>query len=102
MRLTHLFALAAPIALLLPLSAQAAWPAGQRDAYMKDCTAAANKSVDLKTAQQHCACSADQLNDKFTTAELSELMHPKDPNKGPSKELQTKALNVVAACRVAK
>ncbi|SDT35415.1 hypothetical protein SAMN05216598_5212 [Pseudomonas asplenii] len=102
MRLTHLLALAAPIALLLPLSAQAAWPNGQREAYMKDCTIAANRSVDLKTAQQHCACSADQLNDKFTSAELAELMHPKDPSKGPSKELQTKALQVVSACRVSK
>ena len=34
MRLIRLFAIAAPLALLLPLSAHAAWPAGVKAQYM--------------------------------------------------------------------
>ncbi|MFC3941381.1 hypothetical protein CCU68_04350 [Pseudomonas gingeri NCPPB 3146 = LMG 5327] len=99
MRLTHLFAFAAPALLLLPLSAHADWPAGQREAYMKDCTAAASKSVPVNVAQQHCACGADRLKEKFTTEQISQLMNTK---KEPSKELKTDALNAIAACRVVK
>ncbi|NVZ30025.1 hypothetical protein HX881_31045 [Pseudomonas gingeri] len=99
MRLTHLFAFAAPALLLLPLSAHAEWPTGQREAYMKDCTAAASKSVPVNVAQQHCACGADKLRDNFTQKEIEELMNAK---KEPSPELKTKALNTIAACRVVK
>ncbi|ROL75706.1 hypothetical protein BLX41_15420 [Pseudomonas protegens] len=99
MRLTQLFALAAPLALLLPLSAQAAWPAGARADYMKDCTAAASQSIDAKSAEKHCACGAEKLNDKFTTEEIKELM---SKSKQPSAELRTRALDAIAACRVVK
>lgn len=99
MRLIRLFALAAPFALLLPLSAQAAWPAGVRADYMRDCTAAAGQSVDAKTAEKHCACGADKLNEKFTTEQIKELMSKQNP---PSPELRTKALDAIAACRVTK
>ncbi|MGC5700463.1 hypothetical protein J4P02_09680 [Pseudomonas sp. NFXW11] len=99
MRLNRLFALAAPIALLLPLSAHAAWPAGARADYMKDCTAAASQSIDAKSAEKHCACGADKLNEKFTTDEIKELM---SKTKQPSAELRTRALDAIAACRVTK
>ncbi|EPL03944.1 hypothetical protein JFU57_18335 [Pseudomonas sp. TH07] len=99
MRLTKLLALAAPFALLLPLSAQAAWPTGLRADYMKDCTAAASQSVDAKTAEKHCACGADKLNEKFTGEQIKELMSKQNP---PSAELRTKALDAIAACRVVK
>ena len=49
MRTIRLLAFAAPLALLLPLSAQADnWPAGAKKDYMKDCVAAASQSVDAK------------------------------------------------------
>ncbi|MCL9658847.1 hypothetical protein L2088_29515 [Pseudomonas protegens] len=99
MRLTQLLTLAAPLALLMPLSAQAAWPAGARADYMKDCTAAASQSIDAKSAEKHCACGADKLNEKFTTDEIKELM---SKSKQPSAELRTRALDAIAACRVVK
>ncbi|MCK9801410.1 hypothetical protein M1B34_28010 [Pseudomonas sp. MAFF 302030] len=99
MRLIKLFAAVAPFALLLPLSANAAWPAGARADYMKDCTAAASQSVDAKSAEKHCACGAEKLNEKFTTEQISELM---SKQKQPSAELRTKALDAIAACRVVK
>ena len=75
MRKIRLLAFAAPLALLLPLSAQADnWPAGAKKDYMKDCVAAASQSVDAKTAQQHCACGADKLSEKFTSAEITQLI----------------------------
>ncbi|AJO77752.1 MULTISPECIES: hypothetical protein [Pseudomonas] len=99
MRLTQLFALAAPLALLLPLSAHAAWPAGVRAEYMKDCTAAASQSIDAKSAEKHCACGADKLNEKFTTDEIKQLMSKQTQ---PDPALRTKALDAIAACRVVK
>ncbi|MBW8354699.1 MAG: hypothetical protein K0M54_12785 [Pseudomonas sp.] len=99
MRLTQLLTLAAPLALLLPLSAQAVWPAGARADYMKDCTAAASQSIDAKSAEKHCACGAEKLNEKFTTDEIKELM---SKSKQPSAELRTRALDAIAACRVVK
>ncbi|RON08541.1 hypothetical protein BK659_14240 [Pseudomonas brassicacearum] len=99
MRLIRLIALASPLVMLLPLSAQAAWPAGVRESYMKDCVSAASQSVDQKTAEMHCACGADKLNEKFTTAEITELM---SKTKQPSAELRTKALDAIQECRVKK
>ena len=66
---------------------------------MKDCTAAASQSVDAKSAEKHCACGAEKLNEKFTTEQISELM---SKQKQPSAELRTKALDAIAACRVVK
>ena len=100
MRLTHLLALVAPLAFLLPLSAQADnWPAGAKEAYMKDCTAAASQSVDQKTAQQHCACGAEKISEKFSTAEIKQLM---SKTTQPSAELRTRALDAIQACRAKK
>jgi len=100
MRLNPLFAFAAPLALLIPLSAHADnWPAGAKNDYMKDCVAAASQSVDLKTAQQHCACGADKLSEKFSTAEITQLM---SKTTQPSAELRTKALDAIQTCRAEK
>lgn len=99
MRLIRLIALASPLIMLLPLSAQAAWPAGVRESYMKDCVSSASKSVDQKSAETLCACGANKLNEKFTTTEISELM---SKTKQPSAELQTKALEAIQECRVKK
>ncbi|MBT9268519.1 MULTISPECIES: hypothetical protein [Pseudomonas] len=99
MRLIRLFAFAAPLALLLPLSANAAWPAGVKDKYMNDCTSAASKSVNPAEANKHCACGADVLEKKFTTQEISQLMDPKTP---PTAELGQRALKEISVCRVQK
>ena len=99
MRLIRLFALAAPLAMLLPLSAQAAWPAGAKASYMEDCTIAASKSVSPEVANKHCACGAGVLEKKFTTEEIKQLM---DKSKRPGAELEKRALQEISACRVQK
>ena len=100
MRMIHALIFAAPLALLLPMTAQADnWPAGAKKDYMKDCVAAASQSVDVKTAQQHCACGADKLSEKFSTAEIQQLM---SKTTQPSAELRTKALDAIQACRATK
>ena len=99
MRLTRLFALAAPLALLLPLSAHAAWPAGVKAQYMSDCTKAASQSVNPAEANKHCACGADVLEKKFTTQEIAQLMDPKTP---PSTELGQRALTEISVCKAQK
>ncbi|KMM79195.1 hypothetical protein [Pseudomonas deceptionensis] len=100
MRMIHALIFAAPLALLLPLTAQADnWPAGAKKDYMKDCVAAASQSVDAKTAEQHCACGAEKLSEKFSTAEIKQLM---SKTTQPSAELRTKALDAIQACRATK
>ena len=99
MRLIRLFAIAAPLALLLPLSAHAAWPAGVKAQYMGDCTKAASQSINPAEAKKHCACGADVLEKKFTTQEIAQLMDPKTP---PSKELAQRALTEISACKAKK
>lgn len=99
MRLIPMFTFAVPLALLLPLSAQAAWPAGAKASYMEDCTIAASKSVTPEVANKHCACGADVLEKKFTTEEIKQLM---DKIKRPTPELETRALKEISACRVQK
>lgn len=97
MRLHQFLALAAPFALLLPISAQAAWPAGEKANYMKDCVAAASQSVDAKTATSHCDCGANVLEKKFTTDEIKQLLNTKTP---PPAALRDRALTEVSACKV--
>ena len=100
MRMIHALIFAAPLALLLPMTAQADnWPAGAKKDYMKDCVAAASQSVDAKTAVQHCACGAEKISEKFSTAEIKQLM---SKTTQPSAELRTKALDAIQACRATK
>ena len=100
MRMIHALIFAAPLALLLPLAAQADnWPAGAKKDYMKDCVAAASQSVDAKTAEQHCACGAEKISEKLSTAEIKQLM---SKTTQPSAELRTKALDAIQACRATK
>ncbi|MGA8134041.1 hypothetical protein [Pseudomonas sp.] len=99
MRLIHLFAFAAPLALLLPLSAQAAWPPGAKASYMKDCVGAASQSVAPNVAQKHCTCGADVIEKKFTAQEITQLMNSKTM---PPEDLRERALNEIAVCKVQK
>ena len=99
MRLIRLFAFAAPLALLLPLSAHAAWPNGVKAQYMSDCTKAASQTVNPAEAKKHCSCGADVLGKKFTTQEIAQLMDKNNP-AGP--ELSQRALKEISVCRVQK
>ena len=101
MRFTSTLALAASLT-LLSLGAQAAapsnWPAGARDSFIKDCSAAASQNVDAKTAKDHCECGADKLNAELSTAEIKELM----TNPNASQALKTKAVTAISSCKVVK
>ncbi|MGY3172375.1 hypothetical protein ACVWYU_001752 [Pseudomonas sp. TE12234] len=99
MRLIRLIALAAPLALILPLSAQAAWPPGLKNQYMADCSKAASQSVNPAQAKKSCSCGADVLEKKFTTQEIGQLM---DKNNPPSGELGQRALKEISVCKVQK
>ena len=96
MRMTHLLAFAAPLALLLPLSAQAAWPKDLKAQYTAQCVPAAAKTIGEKAAKVHCECGATKIGENFTQAEIKELMS-KEGAKNP--ELQQKALNAIAECK---
>ena len=96
MRLTRLFALAAPVVMLLPLSAHAAWPTGMREAFMAQCTPAAAQTIGEANAKKHCACGADELNKKFSSEEIKQLM---DQQKAPPPQLVQKAQTAIAACK---
>ena len=99
MRMIRLLALAAPLALLLPLSAQADnWPKGMKQKFMTDCVQAASQSIDKNAAQQHCSCGASKLSENFTTAELNKLM---DAKTLPSEALRKKAGEVIQSCKAA-
>ncbi|MCU1757933.1 MULTISPECIES: hypothetical protein [Pseudomonas] len=96
MRMTHLLAFAAPLALLLPLSAQAAWPKDLKAQYTAQCVPAAAKTIGEEAAKAHCACGADKIEKNFTTAQIKELMGPAGA-KNP--QLQQDALNAIAECK---
>lgn len=76
MRLYRLLTLAAPIALLLPLGAQAAqvaWPGGGRTQFTSDCVANASKDLGKAAAQAHCDCAANTAEKKLSPAEMKVL-----------------------------
>ncbi|HGY9625382.1 hypothetical protein WCE02_05590 [Pseudomonas juntendi] len=92
MRLQSLLALTAASALLLPLAAQAEWPAGKKGAYMDQCVRVATaQGVDAKTADQHCKCGADAIEKNFTKAEIEDL----DSKDGVDAKLMQRAQSAV-------
>ncbi|MCK3827252.1 hypothetical protein [Pseudomonas sp. W2Aug9] len=109
MRFTSTLAVAATLS-LLSLGAQAAapsnWPAGARDAFVSDCSAAASQNVDLQKAKAHCECGADKINAELTSAEITELMAGKPPVGDKAiaarSALETKAVAAIDSCRVVK
>jgi hypothetical protein len=102
MRLNSLLAATASLALLLPLGAQAAapsnWPAGARDSFIQDCSAAASQNVDVKTAKDHCECGANKIDAELSTAEIKELM----TNQNADPALKNKAVAAISSCKVVK
>ncbi len=102
MRFSSTFALAASLA-FLSFGAQAAapsnWPsAAERENFVKDCTSAAQQSVDAKTAKDHCECGADKIKAELSTAEIKELM----TNQNAKQELKNKAVTAISSCKVVK
>ncbi|MEX3772492.1 hypothetical protein [Pseudomonas sp. MYb118] len=93
MRLNRLFAVAAPLVLLLPLTAHAEWPKGEREKYMAQCTQAASQQIGAAAAKAHCACGADAIK-SYPAADLQALMDNK-----ASEALQQKALSQIASCK---
>ena len=73
MRLNTLFAVVAPIVMLLPLSAHADWPKGEREKYMAQCTEAATQQIGAAAAKAHCACGADAIK-SYPASDLQALM----------------------------
>lgn len=51
MRLNRLFAVVAPVILLLPLAAHAEWPKGERQKYMAQCVPAAAEKIGTPAAK---------------------------------------------------
>jgi hypothetical protein len=93
MRLNTLFAVVAPFVLLLPLSAHADWPKGEREKYMAQCTQAATPQIGAAAAKAHCACGADAIK-SYPDSDITALM-----NNKATPELQQKALQKIAACK---
>ena len=93
MRLNTLLAAVAPLVLLLPLSAHADWPKGERDKYMEQCTRAATPKIGEAAAKSHCACGADAIK-SYPAADIQALMDNKAPEA-----LQREALDKIAKCK---
>ncbi|MBC3361769.1 hypothetical protein [Pseudomonas sp. SWRI154] len=93
MRLNTLLAVVAPFALLLPLTAHAEWPKGEREKYMAQCTQAATPQIGAAAAKSHCACGADAIK-SYPASDIQALMDNK-----ASPELQQKALGQIAKCK---
>ena len=74
MRLHSLLMLGAAGALLLPLTANAEWPAGKKGPYMDQCVqVATSQGVKAKEADAHCKCGADAIEKNFTPKEIEDL-----------------------------
>jgi hypothetical protein len=87
MRLNRLFAVVAPIVLLLPLAAHADWPKGEREKYMAQCTQAATPQIG--------ACGADAIK-SYPAKDLQALM-----DNQASDTLKQEALGKIAKCKAA-
>ncbi|MBV7569533.1 hypothetical protein [Pseudomonas sp. PDM27] len=96
MRLNRLFAVVAPVVLLLPLAAHAEWPKGEREKYMAQCVPAAAEKIGTPAAKSHCACGADAIK-SYPAADIQALM-----NNTASDTLKQQALNKIAACKATK
>jgi hypothetical protein len=93
MRLNRLFAIIAPVVLLLPLTAHADWPKGEREKYMAQCTQAATPQIGAAAAKAHCACGADAIK-SYPASDIQALMDNK-----ASDALKQKALTQISSCK---
>ena len=93
MRLNRLFAVVAPLVLLMPLAAHAEWPKGEREKYMAQCTEAATPQIGAAAAKSHCACGADAIK-SYPAKDLQSLM-----DNTASDGLKQQALTQIAKCK---
>ena len=93
MRLNRLFAVIAPVVLMLPLAAHAEWPKGEREKYMAQCVPAAAEKIGTPAAKSHCACGADAIK-SYPASDIQALMDNK-----ASDALKQKALTQIASCK---
>lgn len=96
MRVLPLLTMTLPLAMLVPLAAQAAWPEGARQQYMSDCVATATQTVSKEKATAHCDCGAQVIDKKFSTAEIQQLMSKTPP---PTVALRDRLQQEVAVCK---
>lgn len=88
-----LFALLAPIALAVPLSAQAAMSAPTKAKFINDCVSTAGQTLDEKSAKAHCECGAEQVSKNFSSAEIEKMSNANPP---PTPEQTAKMRDLVA------
>lgn len=93
MKLTRLLALLAPIALAMPLSAQAAMSAPTKAKFIQDCVATAGQKLDAASAKSHCECGAEQVSKNFSSAEIEKMSSANPP---PTPEQTKKMSDLVA------
>ena len=96
MKLLSVAALLAPLALALPVSAQAAMDASTKATYMSECEAAAtqnNSAMDANAAKAHCECGAQQINKTFSDKEIASL---NDKTTPPSAEMTSRLQKAVS------
>lgn len=76
----HLFALALPLAVALPLSA-AEWSAQAKNEFVQQCVAGAPAGHDEAQLKAYCGCAAGKVSTEFSEAELHEMASqvPPDP-----------------------
>ena len=90
MRFHRLLTLAASLALLLPLGAQAdsvAWPGAGRAQFVNDCVTAASKALGKADAQKHCTCGADTVEKTLSPAEMKVLDTDNDAGRAARAKL---------------
>jgi hypothetical protein len=93
MKLLRLLALLAPVALAVPISAQAAMSAPTRAKFISDCVSTAGQTLDQKTAKAHCECGAEQVSKNFSSAEIEKMSNANPP---PTPEQTAKMRDLVA------
>jgi hypothetical protein len=63
---------------------------------MSDCVATAKQQVGSDKATKHCACGADVIERKFSTAEIQQLMSKAPP---PEIQLRDRLQKEVEVCK---
>ncbi|WP_095095800.1 hypothetical protein [Pseudomonas sp. Irchel 3A5] len=94
MKLPRLFALLAPLALAMPLTAHAAMSAPTKAKFIQDCVSTAGQKLDAASAKSHCECGAEQVSKNFSSAEIEKMSNGGQP---PTREQTEKMRKLVEA-----
>ncbi|MFS2156076.1 hypothetical protein ACCD10_01820 [Pseudomonas sp. Pseusp122] len=84
----RLLALLAPVALALPLSANAAMDKATQENFTQNCMKTAGQKLDAKAAQAYCTCGANSVNKHFSDAEIKTLSTSATPPDALTTRLQ--------------